>query len=78
MRSRSHPPLVGQHGQKALDLLLPHVSRMPQTVPFHKHAYPLHIGLFSVQAGYSICNECAQGPDPATVWRAAQEGLRVS
>jgi hypothetical protein len=33
-----------------LNLLLPHVSRMPKTVPFHKHAHPFHIDLFGAQA----------------------------
>ena len=46
VRGSRYPPLVGQHGQKTFDLLLPHVSRMPLTVPFHKRAHPLHIGLF--------------------------------
>ena len=27
--------------------------------------------------GYSVCNEFAHGPGPATVWRATQEGRRV-
>lgn len=44
------PPLIGQHGQKTFDFLPPHVSRMPQTVPFHEHAHPLHIGLPGAQA----------------------------
>lgn len=29
-------------------------------------------------AGYSVCNEFAHGPDPATVWRATQEVQWVS
>ena len=46
---------------------------MPQTVPFHEHAHPLHVGLLGAQA-YSVCNEFAHGPGPATVWQTTQEG----
>lgn len=36
VRGCRYPPLVGQHGQKNLEFLPSHVSRTPQTVPFHK------------------------------------------
>ncbi len=37
--------LNGLHGLKSLDFLSSHVLRIPQTVPFHKQAYPSHISL---------------------------------
>ena len=51
------PKLSFSHdGQKIFDFLLPHVSRMPQTVPFHEHAHRLHIGLLGAQAIVFVTN----------------------
>ena len=35
---------------------LPHISRTLQTVSFHKHAQPMHIGLFGAQAIVFVTN----------------------
>lgn len=49
-------PSFSHDGQKTLDFLLPHVLRVPQTVPFHEHAHPLHVDLLSAQAIVLVTN----------------------
>jgi len=64
-------------GQKISNFHLPHVAWMPQTVPFHEHAHPLHIGLLGEQAILFVTNLLTDLVS-ATVLRAIQERRLVS
>lgn len=59
VHSNCHSPLIGQHGQKKLDLLQSHVSGMRQAAQFHKHAPPLHTGLLRAEVIVLVTNSLA-------------------
>lgn len=66
--------LSSHSARSAPYLLLAHVSRMPQTVPFHQHAHTLHICLLGAQAIVFVTNALAdliQHPCGAQYRRAA-------
>lgn len=48
--------VIQVESEKALDLRPPHLALVAQTVPFHEHPNPLHIGLFRTQAIVFVTN----------------------